>query len=178
MKKTSWKDIAELIGMTAIVLSLIFVGLQLRQSQQLAHEEIVNYSIERQNALRELIVANAEIWQKACVGEPLDPISRIIAAKIYGAWMDHVATEWSVRAEGIRQSEEAQQRIVEELAAQFWIYRGLGELAAARRAWHNGTIETNSGFFDDLNDRVRGRVGEILATGVKPEVDTAWCGRT
>ena len=71
--------------MTAIVLSLLFVGLQLRQSQQLAVEEGINYSNERQNAIRDLIVANAEIWQKACAGEPLDPVSRIIAAKIFDA---------------------------------------------------------------------------------------------
>ena len=45
--------------MTAIVLSLLFVGLQLRQSQQVAVEEVISYSNERQNAIRELIVANA-----------------------------------------------------------------------------------------------------------------------
>ena len=33
MKQTNWKDIAELIGIAAIVASLIFVGLELRQTQ-------------------------------------------------------------------------------------------------------------------------------------------------
>ena len=32
----SWKDVAELVGIIAIVASLIFVGLELRQSQQIA----------------------------------------------------------------------------------------------------------------------------------------------
>jgi len=36
MKKTGWKDTAELIGIAAIVASLIFVGLQMRQSQAIA----------------------------------------------------------------------------------------------------------------------------------------------
>ena len=36
MKKTNWKDIAELIGIAAIVASLVFVGLQMRQSQEIA----------------------------------------------------------------------------------------------------------------------------------------------
>ena len=36
MKSTSWKDIAELIGIAAIVASLIFVGLQMQQSQEIA----------------------------------------------------------------------------------------------------------------------------------------------
>ncbi len=36
VKETGWKDIAELIGIVAIVASLIFVGLQLKQSQEIA----------------------------------------------------------------------------------------------------------------------------------------------
>jgi hypothetical protein len=36
MKKTTWRETAELIGIIAIVASLIFVGLQLRQSQEIA----------------------------------------------------------------------------------------------------------------------------------------------
>jgi len=36
MPSTNWKDIAELIGIGAIVASLIFVGLQMQQSQEIA----------------------------------------------------------------------------------------------------------------------------------------------
>ena len=36
MRTTNWKDVAELMGITAIVASLIFVGLQLKQSQEIA----------------------------------------------------------------------------------------------------------------------------------------------
>jgi hypothetical protein len=36
LKATSWKDIAELIGIAAIVASLVFVGLQMKQSQEIA----------------------------------------------------------------------------------------------------------------------------------------------
>jgi 1,4-alpha-glucan branching enzyme len=36
MKYTNWKDAAEIIGIAAIVASLLFVGLELRQSQQIA----------------------------------------------------------------------------------------------------------------------------------------------
>ena len=36
MKKSNWKDFVELIGIAAIFGSLVFVGLELRQSQQIA----------------------------------------------------------------------------------------------------------------------------------------------
>ena len=39
MADKSWKDIAELVGIAAIVASLIFVGLQMRQSHEIALSE-------------------------------------------------------------------------------------------------------------------------------------------
>ena len=36
MKQTNWKDFAELLGIAAIFGSLVFVGLELRKSQQIA----------------------------------------------------------------------------------------------------------------------------------------------
>ena len=36
MKKFNWRDLAEIIGFASIVGSLIFVGMQLRQSQEIA----------------------------------------------------------------------------------------------------------------------------------------------
>ena len=36
MKKMNWKDAVEFAGIAAIVMSLVFVGLQLRQSQEIA----------------------------------------------------------------------------------------------------------------------------------------------
>ncbi len=50
MSSGHWKDIAELIGITAIVASLIFVGLQMQQSQEIAmgaqYQERANAAVE------------------------------------------------------------------------------------------------------------------------------------
>ena len=40
MKINAWKDIAEIVGITALVASLIFVGLQIRQEQAIAIAQI------------------------------------------------------------------------------------------------------------------------------------------
>jgi hypothetical protein len=177
LSNTSWKDIVEVVGITAIVLSLLFVGLQIRQSQQLAAEEQINNSNERQNAIRVLIFANPDVWQKACTGEPLDPASRVIAAKIFDAWIDHVAGEYGLRAYGVRQSEAARQKIVEEIAAQYWLYPGLQKLSDSRSDWHRGAVETQSGS-GELGRRVRARTKELESSGITRPGDTAWCGRT
>lgn len=39
MKSVNWKDIAEFIGISAIVASLVFVGLELRQTREIAISE-------------------------------------------------------------------------------------------------------------------------------------------
>ena len=50
MKTTSWRAIAELAGVAAIVASLIFVGLQLKQSQDIAvaaqYQERANAAVD------------------------------------------------------------------------------------------------------------------------------------
>lgn len=40
MAGTSWKEIAEIVGVTAIVASLVFVGIELRQARQIAVADI------------------------------------------------------------------------------------------------------------------------------------------
>ena len=46
MKKTDWKGTAELIGIAAIVASLVFVGLQMRQEQELARADLGSRGVE------------------------------------------------------------------------------------------------------------------------------------
>jgi hypothetical protein len=46
MKKLNWKDTAELIGMAAIVASLVFVGYQLRQDELIARTSLTSHTFE------------------------------------------------------------------------------------------------------------------------------------
>ena len=46
MKIDSWKDVFEMIGLIAIVASLIFVGIQLRQEHVIARSELTSQSFE------------------------------------------------------------------------------------------------------------------------------------
>jgi hypothetical protein len=57
MKRSNWKDTAELVGIAAIVASLIFVGLQMRQSHEIA---LVTLYQMRADAAREVMVASLQ----------------------------------------------------------------------------------------------------------------------
>jgi len=71
MKAGYWKDIVELIGIGAIVASLIFVGLQLQQEQEIAIVDTYGTVAEAGMNLSMQVGENMEIWKKALEGHKL-----------------------------------------------------------------------------------------------------------
>jgi hypothetical protein len=82
MKSRDWKDIAELIGITAIVASLIFVGLQMRQAQSIANAERRQVRVANMIELNNAINEHAEIWARGKSGEELDEVETVIFANL------------------------------------------------------------------------------------------------
>ncbi len=79
VQKTSWKDIAELGGIAAIVASLVFLGFQMRQTQVIA---LVDSSWNRalsEYESRSIIYEFPEVWAKGNAAANLTPIE----AEIY-----------------------------------------------------------------------------------------------
>lgn len=73
MKNQNWRGIAEFVGITAIVGSLIFVGIQLRQDRIIALTQADQTNIASRIELNLAIAESAELWIKADSGEELSP---------------------------------------------------------------------------------------------------------
>lgn len=71
MKSMNWRTVAELIGVMAIVISLVFVGLQLRQDRDLAQVSSFGSMTESANALSDLVHNDSEVWVRGLKGEEL-----------------------------------------------------------------------------------------------------------
>ena len=71
MRIDNWKGVAEFIGITAIVASLIFVGLQMQQEQEIAIAETGGSLSEEKVNLSILVGQNMEIWTKGLEGDKL-----------------------------------------------------------------------------------------------------------
>ena len=82
MNKADWKDTAELIGIAAIVASLTFVGLELRQSQRIAYAEQEGAQIADHMAIDELIASKAALVLKLNREEDLTDTERIEAQRL------------------------------------------------------------------------------------------------
>jgi hypothetical protein len=78
MKSSSWKIIVEFVGVSAIVASLLFVGLQMRQAQEIALGDgdlaLLSSRIEINSAMNE----HARIWVRGNSGEVLSEEERLI----------------------------------------------------------------------------------------------------
>ena len=82
MAQFKWRETAELIGISSIVASLIFVGLELRQSQKIADIDSSAIRAEWFFSNRASINENAEIWVKGNSGALLTDAEQVIFANI------------------------------------------------------------------------------------------------
>ena len=71
MKSANWKGTAELVGIGAIVASLVFVGLQMRQEQEIAIVDTYGAVAEVEINLSILAGQYMEVWQRGLEGEEL-----------------------------------------------------------------------------------------------------------
>ena len=89
MNRSNWKDIAELIGIAAIVASLVFVGLQMRQAHQIAVAETYLQETATTYARAELGAINAETVAKANREEDLTEAERFALDEYMRARWQH-----------------------------------------------------------------------------------------
>lgn len=78
MTQTKWKYIAELVGILAIVASLIFVGIQLKQDRDLAIVEASIASFSHMLEMRNQQFEYIEIWNGGNAGLELNADQRAI----------------------------------------------------------------------------------------------------
>ena len=85
MKTDNWKNIAELIGISAIVASLIFVGLELKQSRDVAlaevHQTRAQIGIQFSTWPRD--PAAEAVMRKLSRGELLDAHDQVILDSVF-----------------------------------------------------------------------------------------------
>jgi hypothetical protein len=94
MNSDKLRDWLQLVGMLAVVASLLFVGLQIRQSDEIAMSELLDNAAIRNLELSTLRADHADIWQKACLGGELSSSERVIASSIYFGYLSSIWNAW------------------------------------------------------------------------------------
>jgi len=126
MRETNWKDIAELIGIAAIVASLVFVGMQMRQDQQIAKAQIYTESNIISIELARLINENRDVWISGMNGEELSAGDEVTFHNMFIAVRFSYGGIWQ---RAIRLSTRKTDTASKEFAYLLFTYPGL------RRVW-------------------------------------------
>ena len=94
MKNNNWRGLAELIGVSAIVGSLFFVGLQLRQSQDIVLSEMDVALNANQIELAGVIADNVDIWIRGNAGSELDDSEIAIYSGLVEGLAGRLRSSW------------------------------------------------------------------------------------
>ena len=107
----NWKVIVEIASALAILAGLIFVGLQMRQTQAISTAELQQEMIASTISLSEIVADNSDLLAKANAGDELNTSEQIVLdSLVYSHWgdaffgqrrwaaVDHRAVDAPVRA--------------------------------------------------------------------------------
>jgi len=92
--------IAEVIGLVAIIASLIYVAIQIRQNTAITRANIINETNADAQRIPELVAQNAElaaIYHKGTHGESLtgtDLVRFLALVEMYLLWLENVDTQF------------------------------------------------------------------------------------
>ena len=93
LKSASWKDIAEFVGIAAIVASLIFVGIELQQSREIAIADIYQQRtamIIDANTIQLTSDSVQHVLRKYRAGDPLSDDEKYLMEQ----WFDPFLNYW------------------------------------------------------------------------------------
>jgi len=136
MKSVNWKDIAELVGIAAIVASLIFLGLQMQQAERLAQNEEDLAVLTSMISINTEMSENADIWLRGATGGDLSDTDAFIFKKLVHN-TNLSAFFGYMRQNRMGRSEEARREIYDFASM---LHRNPG----ARRVW----LETEEEYVD------------------------------
>ena len=169
-----WRETIELVGILGIVASLIFLALEIRQSRQVGQAEVVAVTIDASNQVRDMIVANSDIWARGCSGEELSASERAVYAQILRAYVINLYWTWAVGGDSI--VEINREGASNAYAVNFHRYPGFAAMADAQREWFEkvevNRVEHSVAFGKAITERLV----ELREIEPDPDFDPALCG--
>ena len=165
----------QIIGIAAVVASLIFVGLQIKQSDDIAFAEVVESSAARGTEQRAVIAAHADTWQKACLGEQLSAAEKSIAGSIYFNYLQNNFNSW-IRYQETGFGSAGSGFLIDSFAANIHRYPGFKQMALSFSEWGELGARFDGRLVEEYTAAIRQRIGELEQLEPNPTSDTMWCG--
>ena len=155
MKPKDWKDTAELVGIVAIVASLVFVGLQLRQEQDIAVAALGQSEVTSRTDLNLGMSEFADVWDKSNRSEPLSGSELLIMESLIDTWFRRALIGSASRQELDGGAGDTSRRIFSILLYQNPGARGIWEAQRERERRYMLHMDPNFTFINDFADDVK-----------------------
>ena len=176
MNSEKLHDCLQLVGMATIVASLVFVGLQLRQSEHAAVSELSQSSVARGIEISTLTAEYSDVWLRACAGEELSPPERLIANSIYFRYFQDNFNSW-VRNEATEIGFMHPSFFTDVYAANIHRYPGFRQMALSWADWlERGAPSSDNPTVRRYREEVLRRISELEKEEPSPNADIALCG--
>ena len=136
MKSSEINDWLQVAGLVGVIVSLVFVGLQLKQDRQFALSEGMTDAAESSKYWAELLAGNAEIWTKGISGMELTDVE----TQVFDALADSFFLRWQAAWVRVLQNNlgtAAADRFAREAAFHIHTKPGLQAYWSRRTEWTN-----------------------------------------
>jgi hypothetical protein len=154
MKKSDWKGTAELVGIAAIVASLVFVGFQLRQDEGIAELNGRSVFVDTTIELARLFSDNEEVWRKGLRNDPLTESEQVTFNALIRVFYIHSLNTYGRRRVGVGNRGNPM-KIPKLVAIYMYQYpglrRGMNALDAKLDSMSEATETENGQFFPLVN---------------------------
>ena len=174
MAQKNWKDTAELIGIAAIVASLIFVGQEIKQSREIARLEWTGVLTAEQIALDSLLGSEPEVWRKGCEGAELSPVEQTVFVRQFSSFHHFAFARWVRANVGVT---GANPRFVsKEYAKNVHRFAGFREMW---EVWKASRVEADAPFEDGIlgfPEQVDSWLPVLEEEDPNPGTDVSLCG--
>jgi hypothetical protein len=94
MASSNWKGTAEVVGIAAIVVSLVFVGVQLSLEREVSIVEARAGLTDRVINLTDIVHNNEDVWKRGLDNDELTPTEEVRFLGLYHAVRSHIFTQW------------------------------------------------------------------------------------
>ena len=174
MKSEKVNDWHQIVGMFGIMASLVFVGLQVRQTQVIAEGESAMLSIEATVASRQLLIDNIDVWTKGCAGETMSASEQAEFVQLHRAFMQISYFAWLAARHNILDFNPAD--FVFSTASNIHRYPGFAQANASwqEAAKHGMDQSLESG--RQFHSAVAARLAELQKIEPEPNYDVKYCG--
>ena len=95
------KGTIEAVGLLSVVASLVFVGLEIRQSGQAANDASMASDASIVAEIESLVLSYPDVWRRGCEGDDLEPTEALIYSHIHHAYTFQYFLRWARDIKGL-----------------------------------------------------------------------------